>query len=97
MKTTNRHAESARSALLEVPEECREAVSRILERQRFLRRLLLEIAEKNNEYAADARNEKILTNKKDSWGNCISVSQECRARAMFYRRAAEALSIPNNT
>lgn len=82
------------SALLEVPFEHRAIVQKIIERPRFLRRLLIEVAEKSEAYAAPEHNETRWRNKKDDWGNSISISQDCRAKARFYRRVAAALELP---
>ena len=83
------------SALNEVPESSREVVRRIIEKPMFLKRLLIEEAERLEEYSEHPASLTKLSLNCDAWGNYVTVSEDCIGQAKYYRRVAQSLVLPN--
>lgn len=79
------------SALMEIPEYAREVVKRVIEKPKFLARLLTEEANLLEEYSKLAVNSEAFSLNYDAWGNCVSVSDDCKGKAKLYRRIVDVI------
>jgi len=77
---------------MKIPENAREHIKTIIEKPKFLARLLTEEAEKLEEYARLTVNTVSFSEKYDAWGNCVTISDDCKGKAKLYRRVIKELS-----
>lgn len=83
------------SPLMEIPRPGREAVQKAIQKPQFLMRLLVEEAERLEEYATYPGAKTEISGHVDFWGNYTTVSEDCISKAKYYRRVAKALILPN--
>lgn len=80
------------NALKSVPEQARDAVERIIRNPKFLASLLKEEVERLEEYARLTTNTLSYSENYDAWGNCVTVSDDCKGKAKLYKRVLKELS-----